>query len=162
MTGFDERLRSAIERGAQRAHSAADAARKAALSEEELRQLHTQCRLRLSERIESEVRRLPDFFPGFRLHTLYGEQGWGVACSRDDFASGRGGDRQNEFSRFELTVRPFSPTLAVLELSGKATIRNREIFNRTHFEKLDEADVERFEQLIDVWILEFAERFAAS
>lgn len=161
MSSFDERLRQAVNRGTQRAERKVAEARQRALTEEELRQLHTGYRLRLSERIESEMRRLPDFFPGFRLGTLYGESGWGAACSRDDFVRRAGGERHNVFSRLELTVRPYIPSLGVLELSGKATIRNREIFNRTHFEKLEEVDVEGFEQLIDVWILEYAERFAA-
>ena len=59
-----------------------------------------------------------------------------------------------------MSIRPFS-SLCVLELLAKGTIRNKEIFNRTHFEKLADADPETFRELIDVWVLEYAELFAA-
>ena len=59
------------------------------------------------------------------------------------------------------TVRPFSSS-HVLELVAKGTVRNKEVFNRTHFQMIDDADVESFVELIDVWVLEFAELYAAS
>lgn len=49
----------------------------------------------------------------------------------------------------------------MLELAGKGTIRNKEAFNRTWFEKLEEASPEKFEELIDAWVLEYAELYAA-
>ncbi|MFO0916247.1 MAG: hypothetical protein U0795_25030 [Pirellulales bacterium] len=160
MSDFEDRLKGAVDRGFQRAAARADAAHRAALTEEELRQLHTQHRLHLSDSIEQRMKRLPDFFPGFRLQSLYGDEGWGVSCSRDDFAPIVGGSRKNLFSRIQLTIRPYSH-LQVLEMHGKATIRNREIFNRNHFEKIVDVSPERFEQLMDAWILEFAELYAA-
>ena len=48
------------------------------------------------------------------------------------------------------------------ELNAKATIRNKEIFNRKHFEKLTEVSLDTFRELVDAWILEYAEMFAAS
>jgi hypothetical protein len=160
MTEFDDRLKRAVERGHQRAVTRAHEAEHRALTEDELRQMHSRYRLQLSEVIEQRMRRLPEHFPGFQLQAVYGDEGWGVSCSRDDFVSQGAGARRNVFSRLQVTVRPFSG-LHVLELNGKATIRNRETFNRTHFERLVEADPANFEQLLDGWIVEFAEMYAA-
>ena len=59
-----------------------------------------------------------------------------------------------------MTIRPYSD-LNVVELSAKGTIRNREVINRTHFELIGEVDTDTFVNLIDVWILEYAELYAA-
>ena len=40
-------------------------------------------------------------------------------------------------------------------------MRNKEIFTRTFFEPLDEADLDKFLSLVDAWVLEYAEIFAA-
>ena len=160
MTEFDQRLKRAIERGTRRSEAKAQAAQAKAMSEEELKSLHTKHRLSLSEHIEHCVRTLPQHFPGFRHETIYGERGWGAACSRDDVGRGQAGKRANYFSRLEMTIRPFSAS-RVLELVAKGTIRNKEVFNRSHFEKLDDADPETFRELIDVWVLEYAELYAA-
>ena len=61
----------------------------------------------------------------------------------------------------EMTVRPYSPSLHVLELAAKGTIRNKEAFNRSYYEKLEEIDEPKFHDLIDAWVLEYAEMFAA-
>ena len=50
----------------------------------------------------------------------------------------------------------------MLDLAAKGTVRNREVYNRNHFEKLDEADPDNFAELIDLWILEYAELYAAT
>ena len=160
MSDFDDRLKKAVERGSRRSEAKAKAARAKALSEEELKSLHTKHRLYLSEHIEHCVLSLPQHFPGFRHETIYGERGWGAGCSRDDIGPGPDGKRANYYSRLEMTIRPFSSML-VLELVAKGTIRNKEIFNRSHFEKLDDADSETFRELIDVWVLEYAELYAA-
>ena len=160
MTDFDERLKKAIERGQHRGETRSRQAKEKALSEEELKSLHTKYRLELSEHIERCVRQLPDHFPGFRFQSVYGERGWGAACNRDDVGVGSGGKRANFYSRFEMTVRPFSPS-NVLELTAKGTIRNKEAFNRTHFEKLGDVDPDSFTQLIDFWVLDYAELYAA-
>jgi hypothetical protein len=156
---FDDRLRRAIDRGQHRGESAAREAAARAMTEEEYRRLHTQRRLTLSEHIESCIKRLPNYFPGFQYETMYGERGWGGACSREDLRLSRG-TRSNEYSRLEVTIRPYS-SLHVLDLAAKGTIRNREVFNRNYFEELETADEQKFRDLIDKWILEYAEMYAA-
>lgn len=156
---FTSRLESAIERGRRRAEYQASEERRKELSEEDLKRLHTSYRLSLSERIETAVHRVADHFPGFRTEAVFGEEGWGEACYRDDLRldSGR---RSNLYSRLELVIRPYSD-LRVLDLKGKGTVLNREIFNRSHYTKIAEVDPEEFTQLIDTWAIEYAELYAA-
>ena len=156
---FEERIQKAIQRGHRRNEEKSREARLKELSEDELKRLHGQARLQLSEHIESCVKRLPNHFPGFEFETIFGERGWGAACSRDDIRM-KDGRRDNDYSRLELTVRPFSD-YHVIDLAGKATIRNKEVFNRSHFETIAEADVAKFMELIDIWVLEYAEMYAA-
>ena len=158
---FDDRLRQAIERGQKRGEARAHEAQKQAMTEEECKRLHSQLRLRLSEQIEACVKRLPNVFPGYQYETIYGDKGWGGACFRDDLRIA-GGQRTSNYSRLEMTVRPYSPSLHVLELAAKGTIRNKEAFNRNYYEKLEEVDEAKFRDLIDVWVLEYAEMFAAA
>ena len=160
MTSFQQRLEKAIQRGHSRLDARQRERAEAALGEEELRRLHTQYRLELSEHIEECVRQLAQHFPGFRYESLVGERGWGAAVSRDDLAIADR-RRNNHFSRLEMAVRPFS-SLHVLELTAKGTVRNKEIYNRTQFQILAEADVDTFREMVDAWILEFAELYAAS
>ncbi|PAY15817.1 hypothetical protein CKO51_29775 [Rhodopirellula sp. SM50] len=156
---FQSRLESAIQRGQRRRdHSASEAKRKE-LTEEELKRLHTSYRLSLSERIEGKMRSIIDAFPGFRQEALFGEVGWGTACYRDDLRI-KSGRRSNAYSRFEMVIRPYSD-LRVLDLKGKATVENREIFNRSLFRNIEEVDVEEFEDVIDAWTIEYAEQYAA-
>ena len=81
----------------------------------------------------------PNVFPGYQYETIYGDKGWGGACFRDDLRIA-GGQRTSNYSRLEMTVRPYSPSLHVLELAAKGTIRNKEAFNRNYYEKLEEVD----------------------
>jgi len=157
---FEDRLHKAIERGKRRSETRRSEAAAQALSEEELKRLHSRYRLQISEHIEKCVRQLPNYFPGFRLETLYGERGWGVACSRDDLRVKGDRRRANDYSRLEVTVRPASPS-RVLELAAKGTIRNKEVFNRSYFEQLQDVDIDKFLELVDVWIAEYAELYAA-
>lgn len=159
MTEFEERLKKAIERGHDRQRDALLRKQAAEMSEEEWRRLHQAYQLELSEVIEDCVKRLPDFFPGFQYELIYGERGWGAGCRRDDLHFIKG-SRAELFSRIELTVRPYS-SLHVLELAGRATIRNQELFSRNYFEKLSEVNLEKFKQLVEVWVLEFSEMYAA-
>jgi hypothetical protein len=156
---FDERLQKAIERGERRGMAEAEAARRQKMTEEELKQMHTQYRLQLSEHIEKCLHVLPNHFPGFRLETVYGDRGWGAGVRRDDIRI-VAGKRSDEYSRLELTIRPLSSVM-VVELTGKGTIRNKEAFTRTYFEKIEDADPQKFEQLIDAWVLEYAEMYAS-
>ena len=71
---FDEKLQKAIQRGQRRGDARAEALRHAAMTEEEFKRLHSQFRLRLSERIEECIKRLPNHFPGFRYETMLGER----------------------------------------------------------------------------------------
>jgi len=157
---FHQRLEKAIERG----HKAGDARARAevekALSEKELARLHSQYRLELSERIEACLRQLSEHFPGFRFETIIGEAGWGAAVSRDDIRL-KGGSRTNFFSRLEMVIRPIN-SYHVIDLAAKATIRNKELFNRSHFQRLTEGvDTASFTEMIDLWTLEYAEVYAA-
>jgi hypothetical protein len=157
--GFDDRLKAAILRGQRRGDAAAQDAAARAMSEEDFRRLHSQVRLRLSDHIEACVNKLPNFFPGFQCETMYGDRGWGGACFREDLRLSRG-QRTNEYSRLEVTVRPYSAS-HVLDLAAKGTIRNKEVFNRNYYEELADADEQKFVELIDAWVLEYAELYAA-
>ncbi len=157
---FEDRLQKAIERGKRKSEAQRSEAEARALTEEELKRMHSAFRLQLSDHIEQRVRQLPVFFPGFRPETLFGDRGWGAACSRDDLRMVDGRRRANDYSRLEMTVRPIS-SMPVLDLAAKGTIRNKEVFNRTYFEKLEEVDLDKFIELINVWVLEYAELYAA-
>jgi hypothetical protein len=156
---FEQRLQKAIERGNRRRQSEAHEARRRELTEQELKSLHTQYRLLLSEHIEACLKKLTNHFPGFQYETLYGDRGWGGACRRDDLEMSAG-RRTTYFSRLEMTIRPYS-SAGVVELHAKGTIRNRELFNRTHFEPTPDVDPQDFLDLIDLWVLEYAELYAS-
>jgi hypothetical protein len=159
MTDFEQRLQDAIARGQQRGERTAQRKQQQALNDEELKRLHSKHRLLLSEHIENCIQKLPQYFPGFRFETLFGDRGWGAACSRDDILL-VGGKRDNLFTRLELTVRPFS-SYHVVDLAAKGTVRNKELFTRNHFVKIEEVEEAEFLELIDRWVLEFAELYAA-
>ena len=158
---FKERLGKAIDRGTERRDKQQGKTQDQALTEEELKRLHAQYRRDLSEHIEVCVDQIANHFPGFQVETIVGERGWGAAISRDDFGVNAAGRRENNYSRLEMTIRPFA-TYHVVDLAAKATIRNKELFNRNHFEKVADAEAGVFQELIDTWALEFAELFAAS
>ncbi len=156
---FLQRLERAVERGHHASAAKAQQEAKRQLSEEECRRLHSPYRIELSEHIEKCLKQLPNFFPGFELSTLVSDVGWGAKVTRDDVGTGADHKRTNFFSRLEMGIRPFSSS-HVLELVAKGTIRNKEVFNRTHFQRLEEADPDSFAELIDLWVLEYAELFA--
>ncbi|KAA5540734.1 hypothetical protein FYK55_20325 [Roseiconus nitratireducens] len=156
---FKSRLESAIQRGHQRREQHASEEKRKELTEEELKRMHTSYRLALSDRIEKKVHSIVDAFPGFRQESLFGEVGWGTACYRDDLQI-ESGRRSNAYSRFEMVIRPYSD-LRVLDLKGKATVKNRELFNRAFFRSIDEVDVAEFESIIDAWTIEYAEQYAS-
>jgi hypothetical protein len=157
---FQDRLERAIQRG-QRANSArAREEAQRALSEKELQRLHSQYRLELSEHVERCLMQLADRFPGFRLETIVDQRGWGAALSRDDLRLKPTQRRRNCFSRLEMLISPVSPAL-ILELMAKGTVCNRELFSRTHYQRLAEFDMTSFTDMIDLWVLEYAERYAA-
>ena len=154
---FQQRLEKAVQRGQKRSQAKSEAARAKALSADELKRMHNDYRLELSEHIERCVGAMPNQFPGFEVETLYGDAGWGAAARRDD--AGRG--RSNFYSRLEVTVRPMSSAF-IVEIAAKGTIRNKEVFSHRHFEKVSDADLDSFREFIDLWVLEYAELFAAA
>lgn len=158
---FEDRLKKAISRGHDRSQSVEEQKRAASLSLEELKGRHSQIRLQLSEHIETVVEKLMNHFPGFRYETIFGERGWGAACWRDDVGAGAKGRRADFYSRFEMTIRPHTE-YNVIDLNAKGTIRNKEVYNRNHFEEIEKVDVSGFVELIDQWAIEYAELFAAS
>lgn len=156
---FSKRLERAIDRG--RLARDEEGRRKAeiAMSIDDLKNLHSNARLELSEHIEACLKQLDDHFPGFRYETLISEEGWGSKISRDDVAR-VGREMTNQYSRLEMIVRPFSDA-HIVELAAKGTVANKEIFNRSHFQFLNQLDVDSFRELIDLWALEYAEQYAA-
>ena len=157
---FRERLQKATERG-QRAKEArhSEAAAKA-LSEEECRRLHSNYRLALCDHIERLLDGLAEQFPGFRLETIVEDTGWGSVASRDDVAlPGRRSD--SHFSRLRIVVSPYGK-YHVLEVVAKGTIRNKEVFSRSHFQRLTDVDLDRFRELVEGWVVEYAELYAAA
>jgi len=160
MTDFERRLQEAIERGQRTGDARARAEAEKEMSENELRRLHTQYRLELSEHIERCLKKLLQPFPGFQFESVVSDRGWGAAVSRDDIGLAGGRRRTNYYSRLEMLIRPLSEYY-VLDLTAKGTIRNKEVFNRNHFQRLAEADVTSFTEMIDLWVLEYAELYAA-
>jgi hypothetical protein len=158
---FQERLERAIERGRRRGSDQAEEEAQRALTEKELQRLHSQARLDLCEHIERCLHQLAERFPGFRFETVVDHRGWGAAISRDDLRLRRYQPRQSCFSRLEMLILPATST-SVLELAAKGTVCNREIFSRTQYQRLAELDLPVFENLIDLWVLEYAERYAAA
>lgn len=156
---FEKRLERAIERGQRVRDRKGRAAAEEAMSEEDLKTLHSRYRLELSDHVESCLKRLADYFPGFQFQTVVGEEGWGARISRDDLVASRGA-AQSLYSRLEMLVRPFTSS-HIIELAAKGTIRNKEALNRNHFQFLSDADLESYRELIDLWVLEYAEKFAA-
>jgi hypothetical protein len=157
---FQQRLNKAIERGQRAGSARARAEAEKAVTEKELTRLHSQYRLELSERIEACLRQLAERFPGFRFETIVNERGWGAAISRDNIELQPGRGRVSSYSRLEMLIRPAS-SYSVLDLTAKATIRNREYFKRSHFQRLTQLDLTSFTEMIDRWVLEYAELYAA-
>lgn len=158
---FDQRLQRAIQRG-QQSRELRDRAQAAQqLSSEELRSRYSQARLELSEHIEQCLRKLADHFPGFRYESIFGEAGWGARISRDDLHLARRRPADSHYSRLELVISPLGAR-PIIELVAKGTIRNREVLQRRHYQQLDQLDLQSFTELIDLWVLEFAEQYAAA
>ncbi len=155
---FQQRLQKAVERGQRASLVRAQAERDRVINEQELRRLHNQYRLELSERIERCLRKVADQFPGFQLENIVDQRGWGASISRDDLLLSPS-KQTSAYSRLEMYIHPFSSS-QVLELTGKAAIMNREVFNRSHYRGLADVDLISFDEMIDNWALEFAEHYA--
>ena len=161
MADFSDRLDRAIQRG-QRIRRKSDAeTSRAEMSADEAKSKHSAGRLELSEYVEGCLKALVDRFPGFQYANVYSEDGWGGRVSRDDLRLGRGDGPREEYSRLELVVPPLGE-MSILSLTGKAAVRNKELFNRSHFQRLEELDLDSFKETIDLWVLEYAERYSAT
>lgn len=158
---FDDRLKRAIERGEKSKTQRSLAAEQEQLSLEELKTMHSGYRLELSEHIESCLRKLADHLPGFEYQTVVSDGGWGGRLTRDDLHLVPGKPAESRYSRFEMTISPFTPT-AILELVTKGTVRNREVMNRKNYQKVEDLDLETFKEMIDLRVLEFAEQFSGT
>ena len=156
---FEKRLERAIQRG-QRARTAEGRASDLkATSEEDLRNQHSAIRIELSDHIEKCLRQLADHFPGFQFETIVGEDGWGARITRDDVNISAGRGSRKLYSRLEMVIRPFTSS-HIVSLNTKGTIRNKESLTRSHYQFLSEIDSDSFTEMIDLWVLEYAEQYA--
>lgn len=157
---FSERLKRATQRGhSARAEKELEAAA-TAMSAEEMRRLHSQHRLLLTDHIEHRLRELADNLPGFKVAPLVEDRGWGAGISRDDLMMVRG-KRQNLYSRLQVLVGPFNE-FHVMDITAKGAVRNKENFTRSHHRPIAEFDAEDFKELVDRWVLDYAEEYAAA
>lgn len=157
---FKERLHLATERGQQVRDAKAREEAARALSEEECRRRHSKYRLELTDHIENCLKQLADNFPGFRFGPVTDERGWGSVVQRDDLSL-NSGRRDNLLSRFSIVVAPHNQ-YHVLSMEARGTIRNKEMFTRNHYHSLKDADLDGFKQLIEQWVLEYAEQYAGT
>lgn len=158
---FEDRLRKAIERGEKAKDARGRAALARELSLEELRTLHAQYRLDLSEYVENCLKKLADHLPGFKYQPVLSEDGWGGRLTRDDLHLVAGKSPESRYSRLEVLISPFG-SAGILEMVVKGTVRNREVLNRKHYQKLDDFDVDSFKELVDLRVLEFAELYSST
>ena len=160
VTDFADRLDRAIQRG-ERIRDRRDQEEQAStLSREELKQRHSAAKIELSDHVEKCLKAVVDRFPGFEHTPIYTDDGWGGRVQRLDLALSKAGGSKEEFSRLELLVKPLSE-LPILALAGKGTIRDKEVFSRTHYQRLEELDLESFQETVDLWVLEYAERYSS-
>lgn len=156
---FNQRLQRAIQRGEQTRDQRGRAEAEREMSAEELKGLHSRYRLQLVERVEDCLRKLADNFPGFSYQPFMNDAGWGARISRDDLNVERGRGA-SYYSRLEVYVSPLG-TAPIIELVAKGTIRNKEAFHRRNFQQLTQADMDSFQELIDIWVLDYAEQYAS-
>lgn len=159
---FNQRLERAIERGQRQRDAESRERALRAMTEEECKNIHSKARLELSEHVEACLRKLSDYFPGFDYETLMSADGWGARIRRDDLAPGSPGAKGlvHYYSHVEMLIRPYS-SARIVELVARGAIRNKEVLSRSHFQQLTQVDVESFREVIDQWVLEYAERFSA-
>ncbi|HVT27070.1 MAG TPA: hypothetical protein VHE81_03540, partial [Lacipirellulaceae bacterium] len=155
-----ERLQRATERGKKTRAAQLNEAAAKALTEEECRRRHSQYRLELAEHIENCLGELADNFPGFRVEAVVDETGWGAAVGRDDIRISDG-RRGTYFSRLQVVVSPYN-TYHVLEIAAKGAVRNKEVLSRNHYQRLADVDLQSFRELIEQWVLDYAEMFSAA
>jgi ABC-type sugar transport system ATPase subunit len=157
---FDDRLAKAIERGQKQRTAAGQERISAQLTDEQFRTLHSQGRVELSERIEQALQKLTNAFPGFEYKTIVTPEGWGAKISRDDIVAARRQGVSQLYSHLELLVKPYTST-RILELVSRGAIRNKEVLTRSHFQQLQDLNLPSYNELLDQWVIEFAEKYAA-
>lgn len=157
---FGQRLQKAVERGRKQSAAAAQDQVRSQLTEEELRTLHAQARVELSDHIELCLQQVAQQFPGFDFQTVLNPEGFGARIARDNIR-GRRGTMNREYSHLELIVKSFSPA-RILEVVCRGAIANKEAVNRNQFQRITELDLDTFKQLVDQWVLEYAEKYAAA
>ena len=157
---FEDRIEQAIQRGQQRSAKKTEQLKQQALTAEQIKSRHNEFRLALSEHIEASLKRLAEHFPGFDYEMIYGARGWGGAIFRSDLTKGPDGRSGSFFSRLEIAVKGLNE-YNVVNIAGKGTISDREVFTWNHFRDVDVANKDEFCGIIDTWIVEFAEQFAA-
>ena len=160
MTEFEDQLKKAIDRGHRIRENRETTARNAQLTQDQIRIRHNEQRLAISERIETALKSLVNQLPGFEYENIYGEKGWGGAVSRDELVIQRG-KRATAYSRLEMTVKPFSD-VHVVDLGAKGTVRNRELLTRHHYRPVEAADSAEFLELVDRWVIEYAQLYIAA
>lgn len=157
---FEDQLEKAIERGQQRITKRDQDRKKQSLNADDIKRRHNEFRLHLSDHIEKSLNRLSERFPGFEYEIIYGTKGWGGAIYRQDLTRGPDGRAGSFFSRLELSVRPIND-YNVVNIAGKGTIADKELFSWNHFEDIDEATFEAFEDKLNNWMIQYVEQFAA-
>ena len=157
---FEDQLEKAIARGQQRNTKRQQDSKQKSLNAEEIKRRHNDFRLHLSDHIEKSLKRLAERFPGFEYEIIYGTKGWGGAIHRQDLTRGPDGRAGSFFSRLEMVVRPLND-YNVVNIAGKGTIADKELFSWNQFEDIDEATFEAFETKLNNWMIQFAEQFAA-
>ncbi len=157
---FSTRLQKAVERGRQQSEAEARHQELTQLTEEESRALHAQARVEISDHIENCLQEVASQFPGFEFQTVLNPDGFGARISRDNLR-GRSGSMTREYSHLEFIIRSYSSG-RLLEVVCRGAIANKEALNRSQFQRLAELDLDTFRQLVDQWVLEYAEKYAAA
>lgn len=157
---FNERLQRAVQRGQSRRDEARREQAQAQLTEEQLRALHAQARVELSDHVEDCLKKLADTFPGFDFQTTATPDGFGAKITRDDLRSRNGRGLDHFYSHLEIIIRSYTPR-HFLDVNVRGTVTNKEVLNRSYYQLLDQLDRDTFREQIDHWILEYAEKFAA-
>ncbi len=158
---FEERLSQAIQRGNRQREEAGSQRARAARTDEDYRQQHGALRIELSDQIETAIRKMVKHFPGFNFRTVISPDGWGAHASRDDVSGTTRRDVTQLYSYLEILVRPYNSSARIIDLVVRGTIRNKEILRKNEFNLLDEANTEQLKNIIDQWVVQYAERYAA-
>ncbi|MDZ4684471.1 MAG: hypothetical protein SH850_05230 [Planctomycetaceae bacterium] len=158
---FGERLQRAVERGKQRRLATDRQQELALLTEEESKALHAQARVSLADHLEACLKHIADQFPGFDFQTVVTPDGFGAKISRDDLRRRSGRDMAHEYSHLEIIIRSYSSG-RLLEIICRGAIGNKEVLSRSFYQPLQQLDLDVFQGQVDQWVLEYAEKFAAS